>query len=474
MVKRTQDFILNEVFDSINKRLDVNSTIDASNIVLEVNLDNANDDVLVFGFNGTTNQPLQLHPTNSDLFVRLRDTEGDTTRMTKEGNLRVIQSGITILREGFLDDLLDTTDKWTETIVGSATKSITNNILKISVTTSATDSIQENSKQFFEGTLQESVSMFAGVKITDTGITNNRRMWGFSSLDGNDSILFLLDGTTLFAETRFNGTNKQVDITSSLPTDGEFHLYEIRNRGAGNAEFRIDNIRITNIDHDVNPLVGNKKLLAHIHNVNTAATSSSADIFFDDIVITDNSRSVQQIIGLQEGTDILRTVAVDSLGRLQVRSVAGIPADVNSFSSSTNQIIVNTVVETEFFLLRNPVSSGKKLIIVGISAGSDEISAGKSNLLRTYKNPTITAEGTALIEAPFTSGAVSVANSFSISTASANGTLLLLINYGINPFLQTGGLRLELAEGEDLLVTVDVVDTGKNQFVTIIWDEVDV
>jgi len=292
--------------------------------------------------------------------------------------VEVLGEGTILFNELFLNDSLDIIDKWTEIIVGSATKTISDNIIKLSTTTASGDDIVENSTQKFAGNLAASFTLVAGVRLGDTGKTGNSRAWGVNAGGPNDVLIFVLEGTKFFARTAFDGTKKEVDITASLPTDGEFHGYSIKYKTASDAEFFIDGVSVATIVHAVNPLLSDKNLNIHIRNINTGATASASDSFIESITLVDDSRSGITIIGQQEDSTILRIVGVDNKGRLLISG------EVGTVTRADNPIFISIAKSLatgdEVILVDKNVDAGQTWFITSATLGNEHKSK-----MRVYK-----------------------------------------------------------------------------------------
>lgn len=128
-----------------------------------------------------------------------------------------------------------------------------------------------------------------------------------------------------------------------------------------------------------------------------------------------------------------------------------------SFNATTDTVtIVTNNTETPFAYVTNPSASGKTLKIYLISFGAP--STG-SVVYRTYVNPTVTANGTALtiIGGRVTGQNASVASAFKSPTVSANGTLLSVHRQNLNQdLLVIRDYDLFIEPGGSMLVTATV------------------
>lgn len=129
--------------------------------------------------------------------------------------------------------------------------------------------------------------------------------------------------------------------------------------------------------------------------------------------------------------------------------------------------------EQDFFLMKNPAGSGKRLMITHLSFGVDSSSA--RSIIKVYSDPTITIDGTAI---PVVntyirdSNPSSVVSCFKLPTISARGSAL---NLQILPANQPSrGLnRFYLVDpGHDILVTINNSIGNAATFAEAYWLEV--
>jgi len=147
-----------------------------------------------------------------------------------------------------------------------------------------------------------------------------------------------------------------------------------------------------------------------------------------------------------------------------------------AFSVTTGTLNIGTA-ETDAFLFRNPAASGKNVRVRDLLTAILESGSNVRGFVRLYAAPTITVEGTALVERKVRTSqtATSIVNTFSLPTISARGTLVnewTMINFTASPRdLDLGGW---VEEGEDVLITIQ--NSGNNTDCTIFmeWAEVDV
>lgn len=127
--------------------------------------------------------------------------------------------------------------------------------------------------------------------------------------------------------------------------------------------------------------------------------------------------------------------------------------------------------EKDVFLLRNPASSGYNLQLKEIVLVTVKASGGTG--LRYYRLPTVTAAGTALTvrnkRDPVTTG---VALAYQLPTISSRGNLLGSFGVaGSAQLRQEESFELRIAEGQDLLITIEQPSSNQTYSLNVIWSQ---
>lgn len=127
--------------------------------------------------------------------------------------------------------------------------------------------------------------------------------------------------------------------------------------------------------------------------------------------------------------------------------------------------------EKNIFLLRNPAASGYNLQLKEIVLVTVKASGGSG--LRYYRLPTVTAVGTALTirnkRDPSTTG---VALAYQLPTISARGSLLGSFGVaGSAQLRQEESFELRIAEGQDLLITIEQPSSNQTYSLNVIWSQ---
>lgn len=178
---------------------------------------------------------------------------------------------------------------------------------------------------------------------------------------------------------------------------------------------------------------------------------------------------------------------LDANGYLKVSQAAssGTPAQEygqaiywagQGFHVTTNHVAVAGTAENPFFYLTNPNASGKTVRITDINVGTSKGGTSVSTKFRVYRDPTVTANGTALtiVKAKKSQAAASVCSAFLSPTTTANGTIFASFASApggtvIDPMSE---MEIMVEANEKLLFTVQNSVTNNESFVSISFVEV--
>lgn len=143
-----------------------------------------------------------------------------------------------------------------------------------------------------------------------------------------------------------------------------------------------------------------------------------------------------------------------------------------SFTVTTGLVTVDTNNEKPLILLRNPATSENKILITHFKFGTD--SSNVRSLVRIYKMPTITSNGTALTPTNTYVGPdlpASSVEAYKFPTLSDNGDVL---NLDINPSdSPSKGLNRKywIEPGYDLVLTTENSSANAKTFADVYWLE---
>jgi len=220
----------------------------AINLLSIVDQDNP-DNALAINFTGQAMANVKI---GDD---RLGPGLGRFANISVDRYLTIQTFGSTLMAESFPNSTIDIVNRWTETIVGSASQSVVNSALLLNVTTGATDSIEE----YYNQELQEIPGAFArfrtGFKTGTTIEANNVREFGMIDAVKTNGVFFRFDGATLTLVTRLNGVETLNPLTNPGLT---FHLYAIEVLGAGKVFAFIDDALVLETQITVGSVIGNQ------------------------------------------------------------------------------------------------------------------------------------------------------------------------------------------------------------------------
>jgi len=145
------------------------------------------------------------------------------------------------------------------------------------------------------------------------------------------------------------------------------------------------------------------------------------------------------------------------------------------FSVLTGGITIASTDEVPICLIKNPVASGKIAEIYQFRVAISKGTAVVRGTIRIYRNPTITANGTALTinKLKISQSASSVMSAYKSPTISANGTQINNLSVTTeNNILISEDLGRFIEANENMLVTFEPSTSGTNVSFFTNWIEV--
>ena len=325
--------------------------------------------------------------------VQIKDVNDNVARFTEDARVRIQAFGTSLMSENFADNIFDIVNRWTETIVGAASKTVVDSILNLSVTTGATDSINET----YNTALQETIGAISSFAIRYSfGTTlqaNNVREWGYLDSGGNDGVFFRLNGTTFSIVFVKNGVETTADLSSVLPDDS-FHTYVISQQGVDEFIITIDNLKVYQSEGVV--LVGNKVKRPFMQNYNNAALAGTpSDTRIAWINLLDSSGQSTVIVG-KDQNGVPREAAFDQSGNLKTVAVVTAPPDTDPVTVTAKSSISGTV--DTFYTITN----AKTLTLQRVSGGAETSNSG--HIIELFEDPTGTGTPLTPIEDIYVNG----------------------------------------------------------------------
>jgi hypothetical protein len=346
-----------------------------------------------------TDLPLRLENTNSTNTTNVSlkcdgvsiATEGEEGVIVTDGTREIlINSSRRLLTQGAgsplmgekFDKPLDTTNRWTTTVVGGATFTQPGNdyTLYLDTTTANGDSVEI---LFKENNLEETTGGFAefevGAKFGDTLQAGNVREWGYKDDAGLNGVYFRVNGTTLDFVNLKGGVELVTSLASDLP-NLNFHLYKIEHLGAGKISGFIDGRQVVDFSPAAASQVGSAEKKPFLKMYNTAAlggvpTSSE----FHWIRLLDQSGTRTTIVGIDDN-NIFRQVRVNTAGRLLVSQEPPTPPAATTPVVITAKSTMSGTVDTLY-----AITNGQTLTIQRMSSGAQSSNSG--HIIELFDDP---------------------------------------------------------------------------------------
>lgn len=310
---------------------------------------------------------------------RLGTGKGNFAHISADNFLRIQPFGSPLMDEGFFNDTIDTTNKWTETIVSSATQTVVEATLKLSVTTGGTDSVKEIFNQGVRETIGSFAHYFIGVKFGTNNPTNNVKEWGYLDEAEQNGVFFRLDGGTLNIVTLLAGAETVTDINSFKP-DENFHLYDIQQLGAGKVLAHIDGAEVANFVPAGQALVGNKLKRPFMRHYNTGVPASTpSDFECHWLNILDLSGARMTVVG-RDNSGFLREAAVNTSRRMLISQELNVPDGATSVTRTQFSNMTGTVDDLY------TITNGKTLTLQRFAGGA-EVDTTAGNVISLYEDP---------------------------------------------------------------------------------------
>lgn len=187
----------------------------------------------------------------------------------------------------------------------------------------------------------------------------------------------------------------------------------------------------------------------------------------------------QEII-IRDGTTSDYELKVNNDGSLNTVDASSSLADTDKiFQISETINITGGATENNFFLLRNPSGSGKKIKIIDITVGFTN-TVNVMAIFKLYASPTITANGTSLTIKPGRIGdsvPSSSMNAYSTPTISARGSQYIAFTAAGGPSTDASyhldvDQSIIVDDNYDILLTGTPDGTNRGVLLTIRWAEV--
>lgn len=227
---------------------------------------------------------------------------GMYSQVTSYGTLKVTTEGSELFVEPFDGTVIDTVNRWNQTLVGTAAMSQANGSLTITTGTTASNAAALVSQNLFRAVGLGFQIFGASLGLEAVALTNNHRFWGLGTPPGSwaastpvqDGAGFEQDTTgALNAVTYSNGT-RTIAAVLSRPSDGLNHRYAMYVR-ADLVFWYLDTLEYPIASASWPPL-GQQTLPIRFHSINHTSGPSSGPTFnILGIGMTETSHSGVQI-----------------------------------------------------------------------------------------------------------------------------------------------------------------------------------
>ena len=273
------------------------------------------------------------------------------------------------------------TATWLSPSTNGATSSTVNGELVLQTNTTANGSIVVNTRYNSAFSSGHPNIFYSGVRLGDTGTTNNTRRWGV--FDTNNGMFFQLSGTTISVVIRKAGSDTVItSFSNASPViDTNYHLYEIYYT-QGSFFFLQDKILIHKQSSTNTVLTTTLSLPVRFENTNSGGSTTNVSMYVRSGTIvrfgnlTENSLRVYVSLN----AEAIASVAVEALVTLNINR-NGVVTSGTSYTVPPGKTF-----RLEEALITVTVASGSVITIyrlradtAALTASSPIIAAGRTN-----------------------------------------------------------------------------------------------
>lgn len=325
-------------------------------------------------------------PTFNKSFIS--DLHGHIADVSDRGYLKTEDYGTIIFNEGFLNDTLDTSNRWSETIVGSASKTVSDNELQLLTTTGATDSICEISIPSINSLSSDNSIRFVGsakFDVTNKDANNYQEFGLIEDTSKNNGAFFRYNNGTLYAVVIKGG----VETTQALDINvlDKYYLLKIKMEGAISIKFIINDAFYWAEYSDDEHIINSKTMKAYVYNYNSGAISNATEFEIENISLIESSKQSIKLLGVDDN-EISRNVAVSTTGRLKVSQEPPTPP---VDTTSVQQTAQGDQGSNQTAYLNYTIPNGETLIIQRFIGGAE--GGGGQSKISLYYDSTGTGTG---------------------------------------------------------------------------------
>lgn len=223
-------------------------------------------------------------------------------QVTSYGTLKVTTEGSELFVEPFDGTVIDTTNRWTQTLVTGGTMSQASGSLSMSTSTVASRAAALSSQNTFRAIGLGFQIFGVSLQLEASAQTNNHRFWGLGTQPGSwaattpiqDGVGFEQDTTGALNAVTYNAGTRTIAAVLTRPTDGLNHRYAMYVR-ADLVFWYLDTLEYPIASASWPPL-GQQTLPIRLHTINHTTPPAGAPTFnIMGVGMTETSHSGVQI-----------------------------------------------------------------------------------------------------------------------------------------------------------------------------------
>jgi epidermal growth factor receptor substrate 15 len=254
-------------------------------------------------------------------------------QVTPYGTLKVTTEGSELFVEPFDGAVVDTTNRWTATTVGTGSGSQASGLMTITTGTTASNAYALSSQNLFRAVGVGFQVFGASLQLEASALTNNHRFWGLATQPVSwaattpiqDGAGFEQDPTGALNAVTYNGGTRTIVAVLPRPNDGISHRYVMYIR-ADMIHWYLDNLEypIATVSF---PAIGQQTLPIRFHSINGTSGPASAPTF--KVIGVGMSETSHSGVQLSDGTYAWRKATVDATGMLIAGTSSSTPTSTS-------------------------------------------------------------------------------------------------------------------------------------------------
>jgi hypothetical protein len=273
--------------------------------------------------------------------------QGMVGQVTSYGTLKVTTEGSELFVEPFDGTTIDTTNRWTQSLVTGGTMTQASGSLTMTTSTVASRAAALTSQNQFRAIGLGFQIFGASLQLEAVALTNNHRFWGMGTQPGSwaattpiqDGVGFEQDTTGAMNAVTYNAGTRTIAAVLTRPTDGLNHRYAMYVR-ADLVFWYVDTLEVPVASASWPPL-GQQNLPIRLHSINHTSPPASGPTFVVmGVGLTETSHSGVQI---SDGNFAWRKAAVKPSTQAVSGSDSALAVSVspNSLASNYNGSVIS-------------------------------------------------------------------------------------------------------------------------------------